>query len=1121
MKLNHKITWTVFALILFSLAHAAMASVAISPASVQVKPGGQVQFGATGTSAGIVVWSVTGAGCSGISCGQINSNGLYTAPATIPNPSKVTVTATSITDGSMGSASVTIGSATVVAVSISPTDVTIAIKGQQQFTAKVTGTSNAAVTWKVSGTGCVSGSCGTITSSGLYTAPATIPNPSLAKVTATSVAVPTKSASATIVIQSAASVKVTVSPATVQVSTGKQQQFSATITGSTNTAVRWSVSGAGCSGATCGTISASGLYTGPAKVPSPAAVTVVATSVASPSQSGSAHVTIVSAPTLTISPLAPQVKPGAQIQFTASGVQGIVVWSISGSGCSGIACGSITSTGLYTAPSKAPTPNMVSVRATSLSNPAISGSTTVTVIAPSVVSISVSPGSVELNTEARQQFKATVTGSTNTAVTWSVTGFGCGGPSCGSITTGGLYTAPATPPSPSFVTVTATSVADPTKSGTATVTVTQQIAVSVLPASIQVPQGGTQQFTAKVTGTTVTGVTWSISGTGCSGSSCGSITSNGLYTAPDTIPTPAQVKITATSIADGTTASSATATIIVPVVVTISPMSAIVAISTPQQFRASVTGSKNTAVTWSVSGSGCSGATCGTISTAGLYTAPATLPNPAAVTVKATSQANTSSTASASLTLVSSNNSKLVGQYAFFFTGFNSNGVYEAAGTFTADGKGKITSGLEDVNDVAGPSTRVPLTGTYQVSSDNRGMMTINSSLGTRTYKFSLNLLGTKGRFISFDQSGVRGSGVIERQDPGAFDPSVLANGYVLGLSGADTGGARVGALSLIFPDGSGFVAGSSFDLNDGGSVGPTIASFSGVYTVAANGRGTATLLIPGLGTGSFNFAFYIVSAKEFLMVSVDPLTQSGMILGGKAKLQIGAPFTSASVEGASIFSLSGTNGTAPDDMVGRLEFDGTSNIAVTFDENNGGNVSVGSLMSGAYDLELNGRGTLNLHNPTKGSIIWYMYATGPNEAFIMDASTAAASVGEMTSEQIVPPFSNGDILGTYLLGSGEPGSLTAPLSVGVSSFDGSSSVQGRGVLNGAEDISLSSTLSPNETLTGTYSVSGVSNNGRGSILLTSPSAKTIAVWVTSASEAVGLNTDSSTTQPTILHFEQ
>src|SRR5262249_42776062 len=154
--------------------------------------------------------------------------------------------------------------------------------------------------------------------------------------------------------------------------------------------------------------------------------------------------------------------------------------------------------------------------------------------------------------------------------------------------------------------------------------------------------------------------------------------------------------------ADGTTASSATATIIVPVVVTISPMGAIVAISTPQQFRASVTGTKNTAVTWSVSGSGCSGATCGTISTAGLYTAPATLPNPASVTVKATSQANTSSTASASLTLVSSNNSKLVGQYAFFFTGFNSNGVYEVAGTFTADGKGKITSGLEDVNDVAG-----------------------------------------------------------------------------------------------------------------------------------------------------------------------------------------------------------------------------------------------------------------------------------------------------------------------------------------------------------------------------------------------------------------------------------
>jgi hypothetical protein len=51
--------------------------------------------------------------------------------------------------------------------------------------------------------------------------------------------------------------------------------------------------------------------------------------------------------------------------------------------------------------------------------------------------------------------------------------------------------------------------------------------------------------------------------------------------------------------------------------------------------------------------------------------------------------------------------------------------------------------------------------------------------------------------------------------------------------------------------------------------------------------------------------------------------------------------------------------------------------------------------------------------------------------------------------------------------------------------------------------------------------VSSVSNNGRGSILLTSPSGKTIALWVISTSECVGLNVDSTTPDPTVLHFEQ
>ena len=60
------------------------------------------------------------------------------------------------------------------------------------------------------------------------------------------------------------------------------------------------------------------------------------------------------------------------------------------------------------------------------------------------------------------------------------------------------------------------------------------------------------------------------------------------------------------------------------------------------QFGAAVTGTTNTAVTWQVNGITGGSTTTGTISTAGLYTAPATLPSPASVTVGAISQASTS-----------------------------------------------------------------------------------------------------------------------------------------------------------------------------------------------------------------------------------------------------------------------------------------------------------------------------------------------------------------------------------------------------------------------------------------------------------------------------------------------
>ena len=93
----------------------------------------------------------------------------------------------------------------------------------------------------------------------------------------------------------------------------------------------------------------------------------------------------------------------------------------------------------------------------------------------------------------------------------------------------------------------------------------QPTAVTVSPSSATVQTGGVQQFTATVSPSGANqAVTWSLSGTGCTGASCGTIDATGKYAAPATAPTPATVTLTATSVTDATKSASATITVTAP-----------------------------------------------------------------------------------------------------------------------------------------------------------------------------------------------------------------------------------------------------------------------------------------------------------------------------------------------------------------------------------------------------------------------------------------------------------------------------------------------------------------------------------------------------------------------------
>src|SRR4029077_19848621 len=134
---------------------------------------------------------------------------------------------------------------------------------------------------------------------------------------------------------------------------------------------------------------------------------------------------------------------------------------------------------------------------------------------PPAVTISISPTAASVVTTKTQPFTATVTNATNTAVTWQVNGVTGGDSAHGTISASGLYTAPSAVPNPATVTVSAISQADPTKSASATMTITASqnpVVISISPTVASVVTTQTQPFTATVTNTTNTTVTWQVNG---------------------------------------------------------------------------------------------------------------------------------------------------------------------------------------------------------------------------------------------------------------------------------------------------------------------------------------------------------------------------------------------------------------------------------------------------------------------------------------------------------------------------------------------------------------------------------------------------------------------------------
>ncbi len=302
-----------------------------------------------------------------------------------------------------------------------------------------------------------------------------------------------------------------------------------------------------------------------------------------------------SAQSITISPGYTNIGFGQTIQYTAT-VTGLtpatVKWSVNAGG------GSITQTGLYTAPLAVPA-NGALIIATSTANSKISAATYANPEpnGPTIVAITPNPipsgnSTITLTASASTLFvkgATAVCAGAQSGVTFisstTITVLQYIAPTSTSLTC--TVSNPGTLPGPAF-TVPVAGKAAP--------------APVVSPSAVTVGLGTTQQFSAS----NVT--SWK--------ATYGSITSNGLYTAPTALPSGGKDTVTATGSGGS---SSATVTLVTPIVV--SPATATTVLATQLQFTAAG------ATTWS--------ATFGKVTATGLYTAPTTMPAGGSDTVKA------------------------------------------------------------------------------------------------------------------------------------------------------------------------------------------------------------------------------------------------------------------------------------------------------------------------------------------------------------------------------------------------------------------------------------------------------------------------------------------------------
>ena len=630
------------------------------------------------------------------------------------------------------------------------------------------------------------------------------------------------------------------------------------------------------------------------------------------------------------------------------------------------------------------------------------------------VSVSLTEHSLTLSGGETHQFSATVTGSSNTNVIWSISG--CNGDTCGSISTSGLYSAPSVVSAKLAVNVAAAAAADSSRVDYAALAL-MPITVTISPMEPWIVPGTTQVFTASVQYDHLNaGVTWALD-PACS-DNCGTLSNvastSVTYSAPATASDSARLKLTGSSVSDPSRKAETNITVAAAGGMAEGDYAFVFnGWNTPikngyywmyeeiaaGRFHADAQGnitqgvedinSQSGVVTalpftgnYSVGANGRGSFTF--ITAQGIATFHMVLDASKSkgkfVRYDAT-QSDSPIFGSGYFELqdkAAFSLAALAGPYAFGVVGTHGVARWAAVGRFDADASGGFTGGSADaakqtgVCDAPGQlvAANLQLTGSFGTPSASTGRGTAMLNWGS-SYKFAYYVISHQK--IVLVQVDTRDSdipvlsGEVRRQN-GPFSAASFSAPAVFSKTGSCLsicGLLVYSAVGQLVPDASGSVTGI-YDDNHATADLP----FTGSYTVAPSGR--SEVQMKTVSGDTFNHVAYFFNPNEAFLLQ----TSGTDVLFGRLKGQAAGPFSEASLSGTYLTYTGPPPGENAENDSGLTTFDGAGGLTATVDVVTFGNLQYLDF-NGTYTVAPNGRGTLIFSSPATGSGVFWVVSPG------------------------------------------------------------------------------------------------------------------------------------------------